>query len=59
MPDDKFNHYNPNYTYNKKSIAIDKSTRSDYPMQEVTNNAALFPETIKNNIDQEQLKPFH
>jgi hypothetical protein len=59
MPDDKFNHYNPNHTYKKKSITIDKSTISDYPMLEATDNAALFPESIKNNIDQKQLKPFH
>lgn len=59
MPDDKLNHYNPNYTYRKRNITIDKSTISGYPIVEATGNATLFPETIKNNIDQEQLKPFH
>lgn len=59
MPDEKLNHYNPNYTYKKKNITIDKSTSSGYPILEVTDNGTLFPEAIKNNIDQNQLKPFH
>jgi hypothetical protein len=59
MPDEKLDHYNPNYTYKKESITIDKSNRSGYPMLEAVDNAALFPEAIKNNIDLEQLKPFH
>lgn len=59
MPDEKFDHYNPNYTYKKDIITIDKNTGSGYPMLEAVNNAALFPEAIRNNIDLEQLKPFH
>ena len=59
MSKEKLDHYNPNYTYDKKEISIDKSNNHGYPKVEVVNNAALFPESIKNNIDMEQLKPFH
>jgi hypothetical protein len=59
MPDEKLDHYNPNYTYKKETITIDKSIKSDFPVLEAVDNAALFPEAIKNNIDLEQLKPYH
>lgn len=59
MSDKKLDHYNPNYTYIKEEVTVDKNNRTGYPMLEHTNNGALFPESIKNNVDMEQLKPFH
>ncbi len=57
VSDEKLDHYNPNYTSDKKDVTVDKTTKSGYPILEVVNNAALFPEAIKDNVDMEQLKP--
>lgn len=59
MSDEKLDHYNPNYTYIKEDVTVDKNNRTGYPMLEQLNNGALFPESIKNSVDMEQLKPFH
>ena len=59
MPHEKSDHYNPNYPYGKEDIAVDRKNESGYPMLERLNNAALYPEAIRNSIDMEQLKPFH
>lgn len=59
MPDEKLDHYNPNYPYKKGDITVEKSIKNGYPMLEKVNNGALYPESIKNSIDMEQLKPFH
>lgn len=59
MSNKKLDHYNPNYTYKKETITIDKNTGVDYPMLESVGNAALFPDALKHNIDLEQLKPHH
>jgi hypothetical protein len=55
MSDKQPNEYNPNFTYKKKIITVDNE--AEYPMIEVLNNAGLYPESIKNNIDMEQFKP--
>ena len=57
MPDKKLDHYNPNYTYKKEDITVDKNNKNGYPMLEKVNNGALYPEGIKNSIDMEQLNP--
>ena len=59
MTKEKLDHYNPNYSYKKEEISIDKSDNHGFPKIEAVNNAALFPESIKNSIDMQQLKPFH
>jgi hypothetical protein len=59
MSDKKLDHYNPNYPYRKGDIAIDMDNKSGYPMLQRLNNAALYPEAIRNTVDMEQLKPFH
>lgn len=59
MPHEKSDHYNPNYPYGKEDITVDRKNESGYPMLERLNNAALYPEAIRNSIDMEQLKPFH
>ena len=59
MDKEKLDHYNPNYPYNNEDISIDKSSNCGYPKIEALNNALLFPESIKNSVDMEQLKPFH
>jgi hypothetical protein len=57
MTDKNLDHYNPNYTYKKDDITVDKKNISGYPMLEVVNNAALYPEAIKNDADLDQFKP--
>lgn len=57
MTDNKLDHYNPNYTYKKEDITVDKNNKKGYPVIENVNNGAMFPEGIKNDIDMEQLKP--
>jgi len=59
MTDEKLDHYNPDYPYKKEGITIDKNNKNGYPMLEKLNNAALYPEGIRNTVDTEQLKPFH
>lgn len=51
MPDINPDHYDPNYTYKKKDITVDKNNEAGYPMMENVNNAALYPEAIKDDID--------
>ena len=58
MPDEKLDHYNPNYTYKKDDITIDKNNKSGYPMLERVSNGLLFPETIKNIVDTENQNTF-
>lgn len=58
MTEEKLDHYNPNYTYKKDTITIDKNNKTGYPMLERVNNALLFPEAIKNSIDMEELNTF-
>lgn len=55
MNEEKFDKYNPNYSYKKDSITISNSSLG-YPIIEKTDNALLFPLGPKNNIDTEQLK---
>lgn len=55
MIDEKFDRYNPNYTYKKDSITIDKHSM-EYPIIERTNNGLLFPLAPQNNIDMNDLK---
>ncbi|MGH4119312.1 hypothetical protein [Clostridium sp.] len=55
MSDKRPNEYDPNYTYKKNIITVDNE--ADYPMLEVLNNAGLYPESIKNNLDMDQFKP--
>lgn len=57
MTHKKLDPYNPDFTYKKKDITVDKNNESEYPMLEVVNNAALYPESIKNDLDMEQFKP--
>jgi hypothetical protein len=57
MSDKQQNPYNPDFTYKKKAITVDKNNEADYPILEAVNNAALYPESIKNDIDMEQFKP--
>ena len=59
MADEKLDHYNPNYPYKKEAITVDKNNENGYPMLERKNNGALYPESIKNSVDTDQLKPFH
>lgn len=58
MTNEKLDHYNPDYTYKKEDKTIDKSTKAGYPMLEQVNNGALYPETIKNSIDMQDLNTF-
>ncbi|GCD12791.1 hypothetical protein [Clostridium tagluense] len=55
MAHKKLDHYNPNYPYKKEDITIDKSNKSGYPMLEQVNNASLYPESIKDNIDMKDM----
>lgn len=57
MSDKQPNPYNPDFTYKKKVITVDKDNEADYPILEAVNNAALYPESIKNDLDMEQFKP--
>lgn len=57
MPDKKLDHYNPDYPYKKEDVTLDKSNKNGYPMLESTNNASLYPESIKDSVDMEQLDP--
>lgn len=41
---------NPEYTYKKKEITIDKNS-NEYPVIEKTMNGLVFPEKIKDNMD--------
>lgn len=59
MSDEKLDHYNPNYPYKKEDITVDKNNKGGCPMIERVNNRLLFPDSIKNSVDMEQLKPFH
>lgn len=59
MTKEKLDHYNADYTYKKEQISIDKSHNQGYPKTEAVYNAALFPESIKDSIDMQQLKPYH
>jgi hypothetical protein len=59
MPDERLDHYNPNYPYKKEGLDVEKNIKNGHPVVESVNNAALFPDSIKNNVDMEQLKPFH
>jgi len=47
------NKYNANYTYKKNITNIDSIK---YPVIEKTNNGSLFPLTIKNDVDMNELK---
>lgn len=58
MTQEKLDHYNPDYTYKKEDITIDKSNKAGYPMIEKVNNGLLFPEAIKNSIDMQDLNTF-
>lgn len=58
MPDEKLDHYNPNYPYKKEDTTIDKNNKSGFPMLERVNNGLLFPEGIKNSLDMEDLNTF-
>lgn len=51
-------HYDPEYTYKKKDVTIQKVGDS-YPIIERTNNGLLFPEGPKTFVDMEQFKPGH
>jgi len=57
MTHKKLDSYNPDFTYKKKDITVDKNNQSEYPMLEAVNNAALYPESIKDDLDMEQFKP--
>lgn len=59
MTDEKLDHYNPNYSYKKEDITIDKNNKIGYPMLERVNNGLLFPETIKSNVDLEDENTFN
>jgi len=59
MSDAKVDHYNPNYPYKKEDITIDTHNKAGYPMLERLNNASLYPETIKDSLDSEDLNTFH
>lgn len=56
MTDKKLDHYNPNYPYKKENVTIDKNNKNGYPMLESMNNGALFPDSLKNSVDMQQLK---
>ena len=48
-------HYDPDYTYSKKDVTIQKM-ENNYPIIERTNNALLYPECPKNSVDMDQLE---
>ncbi|MBZ9685200.1 hypothetical protein G9F72_002380 [Clostridium estertheticum] len=58
MTKEKLDHYNPDYTYKKEDITIDKGNKAGYPMIEQVNNGSLYPEAIKNSIDMQDLNTF-
>lgn len=47
--------YNPNYTYKKKNIDVQMS-KLGYNIIERTNNALLYPEGVKDDLDMPELK---
>ena len=49
----KLNKYDANYTYKKNTVTIDNAK---YPIIEKSNNGLLFPLTIKDNVDMNELK---
>lgn len=50
-----FENYNPDYTYKKKNIDVQIS-KLGYNIMERTNNALLYPEGIKDEIDMPEFK---
>lgn len=52
---DKNDLYNPNYPYKKDDVTI-SDPKEGYPIVERTDNALLYPETPKDDIDFEMMK---
>jgi hypothetical protein len=55
MDDKKLNNYDADYPYKKSKITVDMSNKG-YPIIEMTNNALLFPEGPKNEVDITEFK---